>query len=484
MQPNTGVISGTDNDCQALEGSRGRRRSVSIDSNNKRTRLEPEKNVHDVPLHQAQYASSYSQPPSSAASAAPAASVASYSMGFSATSSNGAGPMTLRHPDQHSQHFTSSILNPPQPRSLAFEALSSSRESQTHPASFPSPPLASPTAGSPFHQRESAYSNDNQRPSSPSVASSSSSSKSDNIRPPYPPIRPYEPNSSSISSSLHHTPSHTFGTASQQQQSVSSAKGFAAPFPPAHRPYSLQDASLGNGGSYNMSCLPYVADGHTSISLAAAQNAANAMHSSYAGPEPPLPNSTEAVYRIFRQDSTHTSYSQTQTELPSGTFSPAFGGWVRPQPNHPKAPSTAPSPHLPAAPLRRILHPVDQSPKSRNREIPMWQKSDNRATPQTASSTPRHEPPSAPPSTAPCTVSNGSPTFSRSSTTTRAPIAPRNGNEIQIVPPASAEEAARSQQRRERRWRSNFTVDQRNETSQTRAIGACLRCKSQRVRVC
>ncbi len=128
-----------------------------------------------------------------------------------------------------------------------------------------------------------------------------------------------------------------------------------------------------------------------------------------------------------------TDYLRDNSTHASSDFQPP----TRPQPQ-----TTTPAP---AVPLRSIINPVDKTPMLSAATIPHLRGNVIQIVPD-------HEP--TPPTIEPRRILK--PGFPR--------INPVTG-------------------KTERRPRSAFTEEQRNETSQTRAAGACLRCKSQRVRV-
>lgn len=382
--------------------------------------------------------------------------------------------MASRPAEHASQRFPAPTLRHPQPYNPSSDAIPPGWGPQARSTSYPSPPLASPLVGSPYSRRDSAYSTGVPRTSSPSA--SSNSPRGEDGRLPYAPMRAPDQNSTANS-----TPTPTFGAGHQYSVNTN---GFAAPFPPAHRdPTTSTDDA--NSSRHGPGSLTNIVDGFRATPPVAAQNAPP---TSLAEPEPRVPYTADAVIRHFQQDVGRTSYSQTHTELGRGTFSPAFGAWTRSRHgDSTNAQQAAPQPPRPvssfppAAPLHNILHPVDQTPSMRHADVPGRPGSDTRgqhsgsssSAVSAASSTGPRNVLSQPPNTPPNDVlpsGNGT-----------APVA--TGNEIQIAPSASREESENNRRTQERRSRSTFSVDQRNETSQTRAIGACLRCKSQRVRV-
>lgn len=409
-------------------------------------------------MYESTYASSDTQLVSSGTSAA------GPPVAYFAEPSSTSGYMTSRPAEHASQRFPASILRPPQEYNPSTDAIPPGWGPQARSPSFPSPPLASPLIGSPFPRRDSAYSTGVQRTSSPSA--SSNSSRGEDGRPPYVLTRVQDQGSTANS-----TATPTFGAGNQYSGSTN---GFAAPFPPAHRG-SVTNIDENNGGRYHPGSLINIVDGFSAAPHSSAQNS---VQTPFPGPEHRTAFTADAVIRHFQQDVGKTNYAQAQTDLGRGTFTPAFGAWTRshlgagtndqraaPQP--PRPVSTFP----PAAPLHNILHPVDQTPSMRHADVPGHSGTESRTSPSVSSSVA----PSAAPSNAPTSSSN---IASNADST-----APKTGNEIQIAPNATPEESESNRRRRERRSRSTFSVDQRNETSQTRAIGACLRCKSQRVRV-
>ncbi|CAK7232313.1 hypothetical protein SEUCBS140593_008220 [Sporothrix eucalyptigena] len=113
----------------------------------------------------------------------------------------------------------------------------------------------------------------------------------------------------------------------------------------------------------------------------------------------------------------------------------------------------------PAAPLHNILHPVDQSPVIKHAEVTSRSEMERHTPSSAAHGFPAHAPVNTPPAVPSSVAANAAPSLppSEPSSTvvgdspTTAPsaakevlIAPKTGNEIQIVPPASAEECVPS----------------------------------------
>lgn len=332
------------------------------------------------------------------------------------------GYATSRFVEHASQRFPAAILQTPLPFSPTSDVLPPSWGPQTRSTSIPSPPLASPLVSSPYSRRDSTYSVGVQGVSSPGA--SSNSSRGDDGRP-----RQYTATrgqGQSLAAYIASTP------ALAPQQYGTNTPTYVAPLLSAHDPSSA-DTNGNNGAQYLHANQSYVGR-HRSAPQAAAQS----------GTQTSLPNSEhhasyfiDMVVRPLQQEVGYADYSQPQSSRGHHGFSPAAGAWTRYLHDNSTAPVAAARPRLavptlaPAAPLQNILHPVDRTPLLRHAEVPNL-----------------------------------------------------SGNEIQVASDGVLVASGSNGRRNERRQRSSFTLDQRNETSQTRALGACLRCKSQRVRVC
>ena len=144
---------------------------------------------------------------------------------------------------------------------------------------------------------------------------------------------------------------------------------------------------------------------------------------------------------IETEESKGDSAEETSDSVPANGQGPESTTAPEPAASLPASVESSPPAPSRAAPLQALLHPVDQTPLLRAAEIPVRTAFEPLAVPS---------------------------------------IIPPPAEEVAILDQPS--ESAKGG-KPERRQRGTFTQEQRDETSQTRTYGACLRCKSQRVRV-